>query len=72
MFHEPTPYRTGESEPMRVEEQASHLMRSSTLYSYPLLVLEVEGLRKSVAELRNIVKELQASQPAAPEAPEEK
>jgi DNA-binding phage protein len=37
------------------EESAVEYMRGSVLYNFPLLVLEVEALRKTVEELRKIV-----------------
>ena len=47
---------TGET--MQVNEDAVSYMKSSSLYNYPLLVDEVQALRKSVAELRKTVEEL--------------
>jgi len=54
-------YEKQEMQMSRVEESAVGYMRQSTLYNYPLLVREVEELRKIVEELRKSV----AAQPPA-------
>ena len=41
-----------------VEENAVEYMRGSSLYNFPLLVLEVEYIRKTLEELRKTVQEL--------------
>ena len=42
-----------------VEEPALEYMKRSSLYNYPILVDEVEELRKTVKELRGVVEEMQ-------------
>jgi len=48
-----------------VHEPASSYMRRSPLYNYPILVEEVEEIRKSVEELRKSVESLSSEKEAA-------
>jgi len=48
-----------------VHEPAANYLRRSPLYNYPILVEEVEDLRKSVNELRKTVERLSSEKEAA-------
>jgi hypothetical protein len=54
------PYLGTELGGYAVHEPAVEYMKRSTLYNFPLLVEEVEELRKILAELRKSVAEMQA------------
>jgi hypothetical protein len=54
------PYLGTELSGYAVHEPAVEYMKRSTLYNFPLLVEEVEELRKILAELRKSVAEMQA------------